>query len=412
MSNPAYSYIQPGEELNIDPVLSSLFPIYPKVFDGIIKSMKEKGFDNSTPIIVWRQRKTIVDGHARYKAAKKLGLEIAIVERDFANKQEALLYAIACQRNRRNITDAEIDRFVSLIDKPQKKGGWKGNRYVSSKGSSDPLLNSADETAKAIGTSPVKVKKVRAIHRHAKRTGDTSQVDAIASGVKSINAAYNDVRSVKEHKPLSNLQAYRARQAAASMPAKPQDYDPRKALGELKRTARDLFADCPKASQGAFINEFYDIFQSIRIHVKSWEPRRPRRRRADDPLTFAGRMALDALAFINGCIKMLKGPCTGMEEMRSLEYMGNIQKTLERLRDAEPDVGRADAPPTLAGEVASDGLPLIKECIEIMNEPIVGRPSSLAHDYMWRLQQMFERLRDFEVNGGLGAPHSDRREPG
>ena len=54
----------------------SLFPIREAVLNRIIADMKQNGFDNAHPIIVQAGNKlTVVGGHTRLIAAKRLGIK-------------------------------------------------------------------------------------------------------------------------------------------------------------------------------------------------------------------------------------------------------------------------------------------------------------------------------------------------
>src|SRR4051794_4925547 len=58
-----------------------------------------------------------------HPAAIKAGVESLAYLRDFADEDEALLYAIASQRDRRNLTDAELVRCVEALDDLKSEGG-------------------------------------------------------------------------------------------------------------------------------------------------------------------------------------------------------------------------------------------------------------------------------------------------
>lgn len=120
---------------------------------------------------------TVVDGHTRLLAAIKLGIEtIPVVVREFANEKAALEYAIGSQRNRRNLTDAELMKCISALDHRKKKGPQKDC----------PHGKSADRTAMLLGTSRIKVEKIRSIIDHAPE----EIKEAIRSGNLTINKAY------------------------------------------------------------------------------------------------------------------------------------------------------------------------------------------------------------------------------
>ena len=156
----------------------TLFPIREDVLNRITTDMKQHGFDSGHPIVVWVGKKlTVVDGHTRLLAATNLGIEvIPVVLREFADENAALEYAIGSQRNRRNLTDAELMKCISALDQRKKKGPKKDR----------PLGKSADRTAMLLGTSRVKVEKIRSIINHAPE----EIKEAIRSGNLTINKAY------------------------------------------------------------------------------------------------------------------------------------------------------------------------------------------------------------------------------
>jgi hypothetical protein len=57
-----------------------------------------------------------------------------------------------------------------------------------------------------------------------------------------------------------------------------------------------------------------------------------------------------------------------------------------------PGAATASVNPEDFGAAVIDMLPLIKECIEIMKRPVVGRPETIALDHLWRIQQTLEGL--------------------
>jgi hypothetical protein len=91
----------------------------------------------------------------------------------------------------------------------------------------------------------------------------------------------------------------------------------------------------------------------------------------------------------NALTHMQKKPPLGM--ILDARHHGNSHRyrLVYRRRPGAPS---ASVDPQAAGEMAIDALPLIKECIEILKAPIVGRQTTLALDHMWRVQQMLEHL--------------------
>ena|GEM_PF-6077577 len=89
---------------------------------------------------------------------------------EFADEDEALRYAIANQRDRRNLTDTDLLRLIEAVDNREKRGGDRGNQYAGGNPSREglPPKGTAEQTAKIVGTSRSKVEKARVILDEAK----------------------------------------------------------------------------------------------------------------------------------------------------------------------------------------------------------------------------------------------------
>ena len=176
---------------------NELFSIDETVLNAIIANMEEKGFDYGSPIIIWAGKDIVIDGHTRLEAAKRVGLEeIPIYQVRFGNESEALAYAIHNQRNRRNLTEAELLRCIEAVDKVKDRG--EGQERVGGKfqpkSSSEPIGESADHTAKIVGTSASKVKKARKVKKE-----NPEAHEEVKAGKKTINKAYQE--TVAKGKP-------------------------------------------------------------------------------------------------------------------------------------------------------------------------------------------------------------------
>lgn len=185
------------------PPFNELFSISPAVLENIKLAMAEGGYDDSQPIIVWNGENAVIDGHTRLQAARQVGLkDIPVYFKSFADEDTALSYAIHNQRNRRNLTDAEILRCIEALDKRKQRGatgGFRGNQYtevgvvkasseaISKPGSSKKHKDkSAQKTAATVGTSRAKVEKARVVLEHA----EEPVKEAVKEGSITINKAY------------------------------------------------------------------------------------------------------------------------------------------------------------------------------------------------------------------------------
>lgn len=178
-----------GIELYLDQLtkaepFTSLFSIKAEVFDAIKADMAVNGFDPSKPVNVWRKPegpRVLIDGYTRVRAAEELGLlRVTAYEKTFASEAEALAYAIHTQKDRRNLSDAELLRLIELVDRPQT--GF--NTPVASIEATDSKpRKTAEITADTIGTSRAKVERARAV------LSDPEEAEAVRRGEKTIHQA-------------------------------------------------------------------------------------------------------------------------------------------------------------------------------------------------------------------------------
>jgi ParB-like chromosome segregation protein Spo0J len=172
---------------------SKLFPVDDRIVEAIRSHMEARGYDKSQPIVIWDEEGVVVDGHTRLEAAKLAGIhDVPVHHRPFEDEDEALKYAIHNQRNRRNLTDAELMQLIEVVDKRKERGGVReadSGKYQP-KASSEAHGKSAEETAKITGISRTKVEKARTIRDHA----DEKTKEDVKSGKKSINKAYRETQ--------------------------------------------------------------------------------------------------------------------------------------------------------------------------------------------------------------------------
>ena len=217
-------------EIKTHKSFEALFPIRPELLGKIENDMREGTYDISQPIILatWEGQKepVCIDGHTRVKAAINAEIEnVPVFTHEYDDEQEALEKAIRLQRNRRNITDAEILACVEALDARKPRGGDRRSEEAKSKASSDaiekPSSKSAQETADLLGISTTKVERTRAVLDH----GDPDMREAVKNGEVSINKACNETRKKRKKskslKEKTASQTTNCRDASADVPAEP-----------------------------------------------------------------------------------------------------------------------------------------------------------------------------------------------
>ena len=172
-------------KINTASPFKDLFQVKPTDLEFIEAGMKAKGFEFGHPLILWAgHNATVVDGHTRLAAAKKLMFaRIPVILKEFKDEAEALEFAIESQVHRRNLNDAELMKCMTELDKRMSEGRPK-------KTATGVTVNgrSSENTAKLLGTSRGKVEKIRAINDH----GTEEVKEAVKSGEMSVNKAYTE----------------------------------------------------------------------------------------------------------------------------------------------------------------------------------------------------------------------------
>lgn len=197
-------------ELKVEPPFLGLFPQDSNVLARIEASMRA-GYDHSQPIVVWRQKNVVLDGHTRRQAAINVGItDVPVCFKDFDDERKAIDYAIHNQRDRRNLTQSALLTCIKAVDQWFRKshgavqGGFRGNQYASTSGNTSfealpdsdvlPPRKSAEKTADIVGVSRPQVERARSVY-------DDPQVEAkVLSGEMSIHAGAEEARKKKREK--------------------------------------------------------------------------------------------------------------------------------------------------------------------------------------------------------------------
>jgi ParB family chromosome partitioning protein len=167
-------------EIEEDPEISNMFQVHEDVFQAILESMREKGYDQAEPLVIWKGKKIVVDGRTRLRAARAAELtEVPVVEREFETLNDAKFYCYKRQADRRNLTQAEIFTVAAEL-------GLKVNRDGNGRG--------AESLAKELGVSQSVIEKARTVAKHAPE----EDIEAVKNNEMSINKAYERLRQSKK----------------------------------------------------------------------------------------------------------------------------------------------------------------------------------------------------------------------
>lgn len=182
------------EDLVMIKPFKEIFESDAKVLQAVSENMYANGYDKAFPIIAWED--VVVDGHTRLKAAMALGIDrVPVIHKKFKDEKEAVEYAIHNQRDRRNLSEAEILHCIELLDKPMTKAeaGKKGGSVKA-----DEKIEKAEpthkKTAKIVKVGQSKVSDARVVLTDKKAKAD------VEVGKKTIKQAAKEVREKKQAK--------------------------------------------------------------------------------------------------------------------------------------------------------------------------------------------------------------------
>ena len=149
----------------------------------IANDIAVNGFDKSRSIIV-TEAYIIVDGHSRFMAAKKAGLEkVPVIIKKFDSRDETIEYEYKMQLNSRRLTDGEYFAAFLKLDEIRKSN-------PNAQGSSDEAIG------KQLNKSARQVCKMREIARKA----DAALLETIQNGTVSINKAHEMIKAAEAKK--------------------------------------------------------------------------------------------------------------------------------------------------------------------------------------------------------------------
>lgn len=157
--------------------LKNAFHIDVAVKDRIKEDMSINGFSKAHPIHIfrWEEKWVLCDGHTRYTAAKELALKHVWAQiHEFDSINQALLYSMKEQFNRRNIEDSELFKQFEILHQEEIEGHKL----------------SADEMSQRLKKSKRHIFKLKEVFAKSSQ----EQLQAIREGNASINQVYNAIK--------------------------------------------------------------------------------------------------------------------------------------------------------------------------------------------------------------------------
>ena len=149
-----------------------------------------------TPLIVWKGKGIIVDGHNRYRICKANGIPFAIEEKEFENEEEVMYWIVMNQIGRRNLNAySKIEMVLPLMDILEQEAikrmhSGKKAEEGASKESAQGKGRVTEHVGAMVGVSHNMVNQVMKIIRVA----DEETKAKLRCGDLSVNAVYQAIR--------------------------------------------------------------------------------------------------------------------------------------------------------------------------------------------------------------------------
>lgn len=183
------------DEITTLPELENAFHMDKDVKERIKADMAENGFNKAHAIHIfrWNEKWVLCDGHTRFAAAKELGLKSIWAQvHSFESLNQALLFSMKEQFNRRNIEDSELFKQFEALSQEEIDGKKLSVAQISER----------------MKKSKRQIFKIQEIFSKSSK----EQLDSIRDGKASINQVYVEIK--KDEKEKQNLEEEKAAQDA------------------------------------------------------------------------------------------------------------------------------------------------------------------------------------------------------
>jgi len=202
-----------GRILKIDPdIQAALRPMTPEEWGQFSKNVLSDG-KILEPLIVWKGKDIIVDGHHRWKAIQEFGLtDYSIEEKDFDDVDDAILWLLKHQKGRRNLNDSQLNLLIGRAyerqaAKDQNRNPLGTNQYTVevSRQPDDRPSRTVEVVGEAWGVSPKTVERaaqfVEVLHEIEEKTSPETIQQIVASDVKIPTFQLAVMRDMADAKP-------------------------------------------------------------------------------------------------------------------------------------------------------------------------------------------------------------------
>ncbi|MDA3958384.1 ParB/RepB/Spo0J family partition protein [Oceanispirochaeta sp.] len=184
--------------IKIDKEFRNLIPCLTKEERASLKfSIETEG--QREPIIVWKGKNIIVDGHNRYDILQNINVNIKKIDMHFEDREEVMVWMIDNQKGRRNLSKSDMLKLgmkrAELLEEKakEKQQEYHGNQYESApfqESEKVQPINTTKEMADYAGVSIDTASKYKKVMNEA-----PEQIrQEVNAGTKTINRAYQEIK--------------------------------------------------------------------------------------------------------------------------------------------------------------------------------------------------------------------------
>ena len=189
-------------------------PLSQDEVQSLILSLRAEGCRQ--PIIVWKGKNIIVDGHNRYAICTKLKIPFEVEGIEFKDENEVMIWMINNQFARRNLSlELRLDLTYKLREVEQKQAQERmlaGKKIEDKKslGVQDTPGTKSSKTAEKGKTLEKIAKKAGTSYKTTfkydtiQRKGTDEQKEAVRSGKKKIGTVYKEIQAKEKPAEKSN----------------------------------------------------------------------------------------------------------------------------------------------------------------------------------------------------------------
>lgn len=145
------------EQLKVDREFEDhLRPLTPEEKHDLRESLQREGC--LQPILVWKEERTIVDGHHRYAICQELGISFNIQNMPFDSREQVLDFIVSHQFGRRNLSPLQT-KYYRGREYLRFKSSHGGNHVKAPSAHFEHLAKTAERLAKKHGISSATIRR-------------------------------------------------------------------------------------------------------------------------------------------------------------------------------------------------------------------------------------------------------------